>query len=133
MTEEQRKIDQFLSAETYAVAGASPRHLKYGNKIFRALLELGRKTYPLNPHFDEVEGVPAYRTIADIPEPIESLSIVTPPVVTEQIVRQAIEAKVKTIWMQPGTEHEGAIRAAEDAGVDVIAGGACVLIDLRTR
>lgn len=56
MPEEQRKIDQFLRAETYAVAGASPQRVKYGNKKFRALLESGRQTYPLNPHADEVEG-----------------------------------------------------------------------------
>ncbi|EMI58453.1 CoA-binding protein [Rhodopirellula sallentina] len=121
-------IDTFLSAQTYAVAGASARQHKYGNKVFRALIASGRETYPLNPITEEVEGHRAYPTIAELPTVPESLSIITPPEVTRRVVSDAIAAGVRSIWMQPGAEDEDASQAAREAGLNVIDDGACVLV-----
>lgn len=120
----------FLTAKTYAVAGASARRHKYGNKVFRALLESGREVYPLNPVSEEIEGHAAYPRIAALPIVPESLSIITPPVVTRQVVADAIAAGVKHIWMQPGAEDESASQAARDAGIMVIDDGSCLLIEI---
>jgi predicted CoA-binding protein len=51
-------------------------------------------------------------------------------VVTEKIVKEAIESGVKNIWMQPGAESATAVKEAEDAGLNVIHGGACLLVVL---
>ena len=80
----------------------------------------------------EIEGQTAYATLADAP-PVESLSIVTPPPVTEQIVEQAIAAGVQHIWMQPGAESEAAIERARSGGLTVIASGPCLLVALGYR
>jgi len=50
--------------------------------------------------------------------------------VTETVVREAIEAGVKRIWMQPGAESPAAVAAAEAAGLEVIADGSCLLVAL---
>ncbi|MFG0254573.1 MAG: CoA-binding protein [Rhodopirellula sp. JB053] len=121
-------IETFLSAKTYAVAGASARQHKYGNKVFRALIASGRETYPLNPVTEEIEGHRAYPTIADLPIVPEALSIITPPEVTRRVVNDAIAAGVRSIWMQPGAEDDQASEAARDAGLHVIDDGACVLV-----
>ncbi len=94
-------IEVFLNASTFAVAGASQDRSKYGNKVFRAIVASGRTAYPLNPSAPEVEGHPAFASIAEIPVVPESLSIVTPPQVTRNVIQQAIAAGVKNIWMQP--------------------------------
>jgi uncharacterized protein len=122
------KITDFLSAKTYAVAGASANRHKYGNKVFRALLASGRETYPLNPVAEEVEGHKAYARIADLPIVPESLSIVTPPEVTRSVVADAIAAGVKNIWMQPGAENAQASESARQAGINVIDDGSCILV-----
>ena len=85
---------KFLAAQSFAVAGASRDRSKYGNRVFLALLASGRTAYPLNPSAPEVEGHAAYASIADLPEVPESLSIITPPSVTRQVVQQAIAAGV---------------------------------------
>ncbi len=121
-------IDSFLAAKTYAVAGASARQHKYGNKVFRALVASGRETFPLNPVTKQIEGHTAYPRIADLPVVPESLSVITPPQVTRQVVADAIEAGVQNIWMQPGAEDEEASRLAREAGINVIDDGACVLV-----
>ena len=122
------EIETFLAAKTYAVAGASTNTHKYGNRVFKSLLASGRETYPLNPTTDEIEGHKAYAKIADLPVVPESLSIITPPKITRQVVNDAIAAGVRNIWMQPGAEDEKASESARKAGINVIDDGACVLV-----
>ena len=126
-------IQAFLSAESFAVAGASTRREKYGNKILRALMQKGMKVYPLNPASEVVEGLPAFASLHDLPAPPQSLSIVTPPIVTRQIVEQAIAVGVKHVWMQPGAEDAEASRMAREAGLNVIDDGSCILVLLAYR
>ncbi len=121
-------IEVFLNASTFAVAGASQDRSKYGNKVFRAIIASGRTVYPLNPTAVEVEGHPAFATIAELPIVPESLSIVTPPTVTRQVIQQAIAAGVKNVWMQPGAEDDQACQAAQEAGLNVIDDGSCILV-----
>ena len=121
-------IEVFLNASTFAVAGASQDRSKYGNKVYRAIVASGRSAYPLNPKATEVEGDPAFALISDLPVVPESLSIVTPPHVTRQVIQQAIAAGVKNIWMQPGAEVSKGSQAARDAGLNVIDDGSCVLV-----
>ena len=101
---------------------------KYGNKFFRAFVASGRTVYPLNPTATEVEGDPAFASIANRPVVPESLSIVTAPHVTSQVIQQAIAAGVKNLWMQPGAEDDQACQAAREAGLNVIDDGSCILV-----
>ncbi|MCS7470868.1 CoA-binding protein [Stieleria sp. ICT_E10.1] len=121
-------LQQFLASKSYAVAGASTRREKYGNKVFRALLTSGRDAYPLNPAQQEIEGHRAFASIADLPLVPEALSIITPPAVTRKVVADAIAAGVQHIWMQPGAEDEQASESARAAGINVIDDGSCLLV-----
>ena len=123
----------FLVAKTYAVAGASNRQHKYGNKVFRALLAADRETYPINPQQNEIEGHQAYPSIVDLPLVPEAVSIITPPEVTRRVVADAIAVGVKHIWMQPGAEDEQASESAREAGLNVIDDGSCILVFLRSE
>lgn len=124
------KIAAFLADGPFAVAGASSDREKYGNQVLRALVAAGRRVYPLNPRHAEVEGLPCYADVASTPEPVRSLSIVTQPAATEQIVRQAAAAGVRHVWMQPGAESPMAVEEAQRLGLNVIAGGPCLLVAL---
>ena len=124
------KIAAFLAAGPFAVAGASADRAKYGNRVLRALIAAGRRVYPVNPHEAEIEGLRCYADLASLPEPVRSLSIVTPPSVTEQIVLAAAAAGIENVWMQPGAESPHAVAEAERLGLNVIAGGPCLLVAL---
>jgi uncharacterized protein len=123
-------IEKFLNASTFAVAGASRDRSKYGNKVFRALLSSGRSVYPLNPSAGKVEGHLAFASITDLPVVPESLSIVTPPHVSSEVIRQAIAAGIKKIWLQPGAVDDQSSEAARQAGLIVIDDGSCILVSL---
>jgi len=122
------RIVAFLAAPAFAVAGASKNRDKYGNKVLRCFLQNGRTVIPVNPVEAEIEGVPCIKSVSDLPATVQSLSIITPPAVTEQVVAQAIAKGVRHVWMQPGAQSASAIAAAEAAGIDVIADGSCVLV-----
>ncbi len=128
------KIQAFLEVGPWAVVGASTDRAKYGNKVLRCYLQKERTpVFPINPHADEVEGVPAYARLGELPERARAASIITPPPVTESVVAEAIELGIEHLWMQPGAESERAIAAAEGAGLSVIAGGPCLLVVLGYR
>lgn len=126
----QEKISAFLERGPFAVVGASGDRSKYGNKVLRCYQQHGKEVYPINPKALEVEGLRAYPSLGSLPVKVTAVSVITPPAATEQVVREAAAAGVKHIWMQPGAESEAAIRAAEAAGMSVIAGGACLLVVL---
>jgi predicted CoA-binding protein len=124
----EKEIAKFLAASSFAVAGASANQHKYGNQIFRALLSSGRNVHPLNPFAEQIEGQAAYASIADLPEAPESVSVVTPPPVTRQVVADAIRCGVKHLWMQPGANDAESSESARRAGLTVIDDGSCVLV-----
>jgi predicted CoA-binding protein len=127
------QIKTFLSAPAFAVVGASTDPDKYGHKCFKCLLQAGRKAYPINPRAKDVLGHPTFPDLKSLPETVESISVITPPAVTEKVVGEAIAAGVKNIWMQPGAESAAAVDAATRAGLNVIPGNACLLVVLRYR
>ncbi len=124
----QQKIDGFLSGGPHAVVGASTDRTKYGNKVLRAYVQTDRPVYPVNPKAPEVEGRKAFPDLRSLPEGVHGISVITPPPVTEKVVEEAADLGIKHIWMQPGAESDAAVAAAEKAGINVIAGDACVLV-----
>ena len=127
------KIEKFLQASAFAVVGASEDSHKYGHRCYKCYLQNDRKAYPVNPHSKTILGNPVFEDLASLPEPVESISIITPPDVTERIIDDAIACGITNIWMQPGAESKNAIEEAEKNGMNVIAGCPCLLVVLGYR
>jgi len=123
-------IDKFFTSAAYAVVGASTHREKYGNKVLRCYLQHHKQVYPINPHEKTIEGAACLASLAELPEDVKSISVITPPPVTEKIVQQAIAKNIENIWMQPGAESEAAITLCQTNNINVIARGACILVVL---
>ena len=124
------RIDEFLAKEAFAVVGASSKPHKYGNKVLRCYQQNQRTVVPVNPVEKVIEGLPCVSSVSDLPDHVGSISIITPPAVTEKVVREAIARGIRNIWMQPGAESPRAIADCETAGINVIADGSCLLVVL---
>jgi len=124
------RIDTFLRADAFGVVGASSKPYKYGNKVLRCYQQNQRSVVPVNPGEKEIEGLSCVATVNELPDTVSSLSVITPPRVTEKIVEQAIARGIRNIWMQPGAESAQAVARCEAAGVNVIADGSCLLVVL---
>ena len=133
MLDIQDPIQRFLTSLAYGVVGASPRRHKYGNKVLRCYQQNGRRAIPVNPREQLIEGATCVTSVLDLPDDVKSISVITPPAVTERVVDEAIRKGIEHIWMQPGAESERAVEACEAAGINVIADGSCVLVVLGYR
>ncbi len=125
MTDTQQQIEAFLEGTPHAVVGASRDRAKYGNKVFRAWLQNNRRVYPVNPGAGPVEGHESFPDLASLPEPVHGISVITPPAVTESIIRQAGQLGIQHVWLQPGAESDAALKLASQLGMNLIAGGPC--------
>ncbi len=121
-------VDAFLAGSVFAVVGASADRAKYGNKVLRVYMQNGRAVYPVNPRGGEIEGLQAFPDLASLPELPHGVSIITPPSVTEAVVREAVALGIQHLWMQPGAESDAAIAYARENGVNIVAKGACALV-----
>lgn len=124
-------IDLFLLSKAFGVVGVSKDRQKYGNKVLRCYLQHHKTVYPIHPRELTIEGVDCLPKVMDLPPEVESVSIITPPPVTEKIVEQVIAAKhIKNIWMQPGAESEKAVEQCKKNNINIIYGGPCLLVTL---
>ncbi|MBT1071877.1 CoA-binding protein [Pelotalea chapellei] len=124
----QEQIDKFLASPSFGVIGASANRHKYGNKVLRCYQQNGKSVVPVNPSEPEIEGVPCVANVRDLPAGVKSISMITPPAVTAQLVPLAIEKGIENIWMQPGAEHPEAVALCRERGINVIADGSCLLV-----
>ncbi len=129
MTIEQQ-LKQFFASPVFGVVGASANRDKYGNKVLRCYQQNNLQVLPIHPEETQIEGLDCVPSVADLPEEIQSISIITPPKITEKVVEQAVAHGIKNIWMQVGSESPAAVQYCEEQGLNVIADGSCVLVVL---
>jgi len=131
VTKEQ--LDRFFGSEVFGVIGASANREKFGNKVLRVYMQHGKKVIPVNPKEKEIEGIPCVESVEDLPSNVKSISVITPPAVTEQMVDKAIAKGIENIWMQPGAESVAAVDKCRKNNINVIADGSCILVVLGYR
>lgn len=125
----ENTIKAMLEKKKWAVVGAHPNSEKYGNKIYKKLLEFNYEVIPVNPVYKEVEGVKTYESLMDLPEKVDCINVVVSPKRAIQVVKDAVELGIKYIWFQPGAFDETVIDLAESSGLEVVF-HACVLVEL---
>lgn len=120
-------VEDFLAQKTVALAGARRRGDGFGHSIRKELEKRGWDVRLVHHQADVVAGVPAVRSIRELAGQVGGLILVTHPNVTDRLVREAAEAGIKRIWMQPGSESRSAIGYCESAGLSVVH-GECILM-----
>ena len=121
-------VIDFLRQKKFAVIGSFKNKEKFAYKILVDLLEKGYEVFPVNLGLREVEGRACYKTISDIPHSVDVASIVTPPLITESILKECLQKGIKRVWLQPGAENPAAIQFCHNNGIKVIY-GMCVLME----
>jgi predicted CoA-binding protein len=114
--------------KSIAIIGASADQGKFGNKAVRAFVRQGYTVYPVNPKEAEIEGLPAFRSIAEVPVRPDLISVYLPPPVLLKVL-PAIAAKgCDEFWLNPGTESEEVLAEAERLGLNIIQ--ACSIVGI---
>jgi predicted CoA-binding protein len=114
--------------KTVAVVGASNVRSKFGNKALRAFREEGYTVIPINPHEQEVEGVPAYASVLDVPGPIDMVTVYVQPEVACRLLDEFEQKQIGEIWINPGAESDELLDEARRRRLNVIA--ACSIVGI---
>ena len=106
--------------KTVAVIGASNDRAKFGNKAVRAFRQQGYTVYPVNPKEKEIEGLPAYKSILEVPVRPQMVSVYVPPPVLVKILPDIAAKGCDELWLNPGAESEEVLDGAERLGLKVV-------------
>lgn len=111
------------------VIGASRDPRKFGHKAVLAYLRQKHQVFPVNPAGGSVAGVRAYRSISEVPGPIDRATVYLPPSLGLAAVDElAARGDVKELWLNPGSESDDLVARAESLGFAPIQ--ACSIVDI---
>jgi predicted CoA-binding protein len=114
--------------KTIAIIGASADRAKFGNKAVRAFLKQGYTVYPVNPKESEIEGLSAYKSIAEVPVRPNLISVYLPPPVLLKVLTDIANRGCDELWLNPGTESPEVLAEAERLRLNVIQ--ACSIVGI---
>jgi uncharacterized protein len=108
------------SARTIAVVGLSPDPLRPSHSVARYLQRVGYRIIPVNPNVDQVLGERAYRSLRQIPHPVDVVDVFRRSAFVGPIVDDAIAIRAGAVWLQDGVVDEDAAARARASGLDVV-------------
>lgn len=90
-------ITGLLRPKGIAIVGASTTPGKIGHTVVKNLIESGYKggIYPVNPSADEILGLKVYKSVLDIPDPVEAAAITIPAKYVLDAAKECGEKGVK--------------------------------------
>ena len=114
------RLRLLTSARSIALVGVSANPLRSSNFVATYLVKTPFRVYPVNPNYDEVLGVPAYPSLADLPEVPDIVDVFRRTDELPAVVDEAIEVGAPAVWFQLGLRHEEAAARARAAGMTVV-------------
>jgi predicted CoA-binding protein len=118
------------NAKTIAVVGLSSRRSRPSYGVSEYMQSRGYRIIPVNPNETEILGEKAYRSLDEVPEPVDIVDIFRRPEGVPEVVDAAIRIGAKGVWMQEGVVHDEAAEKARAAGLEVIM-DKCILKEHR--
>ncbi|HEX7745122.1 MAG TPA: CoA-binding protein [Micromonosporaceae bacterium] len=116
-----RTAQQILAdAAVIAVVGASRDPGKPAHTVPAQMQRHGWRIIPVNPHADEILGEKVYRSLADVPHPVDLVNVFRPSRAAAEVVREAVAVGAPAVWLQLGITSPEARRIAEEAGMDYV-------------
>ncbi|GAA3829167.1 MULTISPECIES: CoA-binding protein [Amycolatopsis] len=108
------------AANTIAVVGLSRDPAKAAHSVPAAMQAAGFRVIPVHPSADELLGEKVYRSLADIPEPVDIVDVFRPAREAPGVAEQAVAIGAKTLWLQQGIVSAEARRIAESGGLNYV-------------
>lgn len=104
-------------AKTIAVVGLSRDPGKAAHGVPAVLQAHGFRIIPVHPSATELLGEKVYRSLEDIPEPVDLVDVFRPASEAPGIARVAVGIGAKALWLQRGIVSAEARRIAEEGGL----------------
>jgi predicted CoA-binding protein len=119
-----------MAAQTVAVLGASNNPDRYSNMAVRRLRDAGHNVIPVNPALEEIEGFPVAKSLGDISNPVDTLTLYVGPQRSLPMIDAILRLAPKRVIFNPGTESAELAAALDRANIPHVE--ACTLVMLQT-
>ncbi len=113
-----------------AVLGASPKEDRYSFMAVKMLKEYGHKPIPVHPAGRPVDGAEAVRSLGDIAEEVDTLTMYVNSSISDKMTSLILELKPRRVIFNPGSENQKLAQKLAENSVQVVE--ACTLVMLRT-
>lgn len=117
-------------SETVVIVGASPKPERYAHQAQTLLQHYGHKVVPVHPVHTVIDGVPVIATLAQVPVPVDTVTLYVGPEHSAGMTAELIALKPRRVIFNPGTESPVLEQTLRAAGIDTEQ--ACTLVLLRT-
>ncbi len=117
--DEAARRNVLINSPVIAVVGMSDDHYYTSYDVGEYLMRVGYTVYPVNPSIDDIDGQPTYKSLADVPEPIDIVDVFRKSIYLSEIVDEAIAVGAKTVWGQLEVHDDEAVSKALAAGLNV--------------
>jgi hypothetical protein len=107
-------------AKTIAIVGLSSDPQRASWFVGSYLKKEGYRVVPINPKADEILGEKVYRSLPEIPFPIDIVVVFRPPAEAPAIARDAVAVKAGAFWLQLKLVNLEAAAMAAAAGLSVV-------------
>src|SRR6478736_10503088 len=117
-------LDSFFAPESIALIDASRDHEKIPGRLLSMLRknEYPGKLYPINPNYEDIDGLKCYKSIADIGQPIDLAIILIPARAVLGALEQCAIAGVRNaVIISSGFAEEGGDSAAMQDAIVALA------------
>jgi uncharacterized protein len=108
------------TSRTIAIVGLSGNELRASYFVGYYLRRHGYRVIPVNPREPEILGEPSYKSLADVPVPVDIVNVFRAPDALPGIAREAVAIGAKSLWCQFSVINEEGGRIAEAGGLAVI-------------
>jgi len=101
-----------------AIIGLSPDPTKDSHKVAKYLQEHGYKIYPIYPKEEFILGEKVYRSLSEIPEPVDMVDMFRKPEIADTLLEEVLKrGDVKVFWLQLGIINNEACEKAKANGL----------------
>lgn len=108
------------NAKTVAIVGLSPNELRASYFVGYYLRRHGYRVIPVNPRESEILGLSSYKSLTDVPVPVDIVNVFRAPDALPGIAAEAVTIRAGTLWCQFGVVNEEGARIAEAGGLTVV-------------
>jgi predicted CoA-binding protein len=120
---------EFYRVGPVAVFGVSAARRGFGVAAYKELKKAGIETFALNPKGGQLDGVPIYAKMADLPAHPQAAVILTREAGALQAVEECKSNGVRWVWLQGGSDTPAVRQRCFDLSLEFLR-GQCVLMHL---
>ena len=109
-----------LGAKTIAIVGLSIQELRASYFVGFYLKRHGYRVIPVNPRESEILGEKSFKSLADVPVPVDIVNVFRASPALPGIAAEAVAIGARNIWCQFTVVNEEGGRIAEAGGLSVV-------------